>query len=172
MGHSTSKPRHGGARPSASPIDARVVRELATILTDTGLTEIEVERGDLRVRVAKETAREVVHATAAAPAPAAPPAASATPAPETPGPRNDADAASHPGAITSPMVGTAYLSPEPGKPPFIKIGQSVSQGDTLLLIEAMKTFNPIPAPKSGKVLEILVDDSAPVEFGEALVIVG
>lgn len=171
MGHSTTKSRSTGSG-AASPIDAKVVRELAKILNETGLTEIEVERGDLRVRVAKEAAREIVHAAAPGLAMTAPPVASHASPPETPGPRNDADAASHPGAVASPMVGTAYMSPEPDKPPFVTVGQQVTQGDTLLLIEAMKTFNPIPATKSGKVLEILVSDSQPVEFGETLVIVG
>lgn len=155
----------GGSKP-----DTKVVRELAEILADTGLTEIEVERGDLRVRVARSVTVSSAAATLLeSPAAAPPPPASA---PESPARTDAADPAAHPGAVASPMVGTAYLSPEPGAQPFIAAGQSVKTGDTLLLIEAMKTFNPIKAPKSGKVLEILVSDSQPVEFGETLVIVG
>ena len=175
MGHSSSKPRSaggsGGAGGGASPIDARVVRELAKILTDTGLTEIEVERGDLRVRVAKEAPREA--AAYIAPAPSAPAVAplSADPAGAGAG-AAAASAETHPGAVASPMVGTVYLSPEPGTPAFVKVGDTVKQGDTLVLIEAMKTFNPIPAPKAGKVIEILVEDGQPVEFGETLMVIG
>ncbi len=158
---------------SGGPGDTEVVRELAEILADTGLTEIEVERGDgLRVRVAREVSG-VVQATTIAPAPittAAPALQSA--APESPARTDAADPGAHPGAVTSPMVGTAYLAPEPGAPTFVTAGQSVKAGDTLLLIEAMKTFNPIKAPKAGKVLEILVTEAQPVEFGETLVIVG
>ena len=153
------------AKSANKAIDASIVRELATILTDTGLTEIEVERGDLRVRVAKE-APTVAQVQAAIPAAPAPPA----PAPETPAPVSPADAKAHPGAIPSPMVGTAYLAAEPGAAPFIEVGKSVSKGDTLLLIEAMKTFNPIIAPRDGKIMEILVTDGQPVEFDEVLLV--
>lgn len=148
-------------------IDPNLVRELAAILHDTGLSEIEVEHGELRLRLA----RTLVHAAApqahthvvhSAPAAAAPPPAAAVAAP--------VDIAKHPGAVPSPMVGTAYLSPEPGAPPFIKIGDTVAQGQTLMVVEAMKTFNPIPAPRAGKVTAILVTDAQPVEFGEPLVI--
>ena len=151
-------------------IDPDLVRELATILSDTGLSEIEVEHGELRLRIARTlvaAAPAHTHVVAAAApmsiaAPAAPPPAAApTPA---------ADAASHPGAVPSPMVGTAYLSPEPGAPAFIKVGDSVTAGQTLMVVEAMKTFNPIPAPRAGKVVAILVTDSQPVEYGEPLVI--
>jgi acetyl-CoA carboxylase biotin carboxyl carrier protein len=146
-------------------IDPKLVRELAAIINDSGLSEIEVEHGDLRLRIARTLTAaapaqtHVVHAAPVAPAPA-PIAASAPPA----------DAAAHPGAIPSPMVGTAYLSAEPGAPPFIKIGDSVTAGQTLMVVEAMKTFNPIPAPRAGKVMAILVTDAQPVEYGEALVI--
>lgn len=152
-------------------IDPDLVRELATILSDTGLSEIEVEHGELRLRIARTlvAAAAPVHthvvaaaAPAAIAAPAAPPPAAA-PAPA-------ADAASHPGAVPSPMVGTAYLSPEPGAPAFIKVGDTVTAGQTLMVVEAMKTFNPIPAPRAGKVVAILVTDSQPVEYGEPLVI--
>jgi len=150
------------------PIDPALVRELAAIINDSGLSEIEVEHGELRLRIARTlTAAPVAHVMHAAPAPvaavAAPPPAAAPPA--------AADAASHPGAVPSPMVGTAYLSPEPGAAQFIKIGDSVSEGQTLMVVEAMKTFNPIPAPRAGKIIAILVTDAQPVEFGEPLVII-
>jgi acetyl-CoA carboxylase biotin carboxyl carrier protein len=149
-----------------SAIDPDLVRELAAILDDTGLSEIEVEHGELRLRIARTltaAAAPAAHyaAPAAAPMVAAPaPAVAAAPA----------DAASHPGAVPSPMVGTAYLSAEPGAPPFIKVGDMVTAGQTMLVVEAMKTFNPIPAPRAGKVVAILVTDAQPVEYGEALVI--
>jgi acetyl-CoA carboxylase biotin carboxyl carrier protein len=166
MGNSTPKSR-GANGASWSGADAKVVRELAKILLDTGMTEIEVERGDLRVRVAKDVAREaapayVQTAPAAAAAPALPAATDAA---------RGAGYAGHPGAVPSPMVGTVFLSSDPKSDPFVKVGQGVAAGDTLLLIEAMKTFNPIPAPKSGKVVEILVQDAQPVEFGEILVVI-
>jgi len=150
----------------ADPIDARLVRRLADILTDTGLSEIEVERDGLKIRVAKN----LVAASAPAPVYAAAPAPSATPA---------LDAASAPAAeaprkgdvINSPMVGTVYLQPQPGAPPFVKVGDAVQAGQTLLIIEAMKTMNPIPAPRAGKVVEVLVGDAQPVEFGEPLIVV-
>jgi acetyl-CoA carboxylase biotin carboxyl carrier protein len=151
-----------------SDIDPRLVRELAGILHETGLTEIEVEHGSLRLKLSKATA--VVAAAAAPtpmPAPAYAPAAAVAPAPVEAKP---ADAKAHPGAVLSPMVGTAYLSPEPGAAPFVKEGQMVNEGQTLLIVEAMKTFNPIPAPRAGKLVKLLVSDAQPVEFGEALAI--
>jgi acetyl-CoA carboxylase biotin carboxyl carrier protein len=161
------------ADPVETPsIDARLVRKLADILKDTGLSEIEVEHAGLKIRVARELtvaaqATQYVQAPAAqayapAPAPLAAPAAeAAAPAP-----------AAHAGeAVKSPMVGTVYLSPQPGADAFIKVGDTVSAGQTLLIVEAMKTMNPISAPKAGKVVEILVADAQPVEFGEPLVIV-
>ena len=155
-------------------VDPALVRELAKILDDTGLTEIEIEHGELRLRLARSLMgmapspmqTHVVHsapAPAALPAPAAPNAPSPAPAAQ--------DHSKHPGAVPSPMVGTAYLAPEPDKPPFIKIGDAVTQGQTLMVVEAMKTFNPIPAPRAGKVIAILVEDAQPVEFGEPLVII-
>ncbi|PZO53405.1 MAG: acetyl-CoA carboxylase biotin carboxyl carrier protein [Alphaproteobacteria bacterium] len=144
-------------------IDPALVRELAQILDDTGLSEIEVEHGELRLRIARTltaaAAPAATHYVQAAPAPVA---AASAPAP--------ADAAAHPGAVPSPMVGTAYLSPEPGAPAFIKVGDTVAAGQTMLVVEAMKTFNPIPAPRAGKVVAILVTDAQPVEYGEPLVI--
>jgi len=152
----------------ADPIDARLVRKLADILTDTGLSEIEVEHGGLKIRVAKTlTAAPVQYAAppqAYAPAPAAAPAApSAAPAEAVPPARTD--------AVKSPMVGTIYLQPQPDAPAFIKVGDTVTAGQTLMIVEAMKTMNPIPAPKGGRVVEILVEDGQPVEFGEPLVVI-
>jgi acetyl-CoA carboxylase biotin carboxyl carrier protein len=150
--------------PEAPPIDTRLVRKLAGILKETDLTEIEVERGDLRIRVAREL---TVAAPPAAAAPAAAPVApTAAPA------AVEAAKAEHAGeAIPSPMVGTVYLQPQPGAEPFIRIGTTVVEGQTLLIVEAMKTMNPIPAPRGGKIVEILVADSQPVEFGEPLVVI-
>ncbi len=151
-----------------SPIDPDLVRELAELLNQTDLTEIEVEKGDLRVRVARSLAT-TVHVPAAAPlpvavaAPAAAPAAAPTAEPK-PG-------AAHPGAITSPMVGTAYRRPSPEAKPFVEIGTMVKQGERILLVEAMKTFNDIVAPRAGKVTAILVEDGQPVEYGEPLLVI-
>ncbi|BDW99778.1 acetyl-CoA carboxylase biotin carboxyl carrier protein [Maricaulis maris] len=148
---------------SSSPISADLVRELADILRDTDLSEIEVERGDLRLKIARQvTAAPVVHAVAA-PAPAAAPAAA--PAVTAAAPAAPAD---NPDAVKSPMVGTAYLKPNPDASDFVKVGDQVKKGDTILLIEAMKTFNPITAEKSGTVTEVLVADGQPVEYGEPL----
>jgi len=154
--------------PAADPIDARLVRKLADILTDTGLSEIEVEHGTLKIRVAKTlTAAPVTYAAAQAPMAAAPVAAPAA-APAA----AEAPAAVRRGEeIKSPMVGTVYLQPQPESPAFVKVGDSVAAGQTLMIIEAMKTMNPIPAPRAGKVVEILVGDGQPVEFGEALVLI-
>jgi len=147
------------------PIDPALVRELAAIINESGLSEIEVEHGELRLRIARTlTAAPVAHVVHAAPAAVVAPPPAAAPAPV-------ADAAAHPGAVPSPMVGTAYLSPEPGAAQFIKVGDSVSEGQTLMVVEAMKTFNPIPAPRAGKIIAILVTDAQPVEYGEPLVII-
>ena len=146
----------------AVPFDADAVRVLAGILADTGLTEIEVEANDLRIRVARAPAVVAAQAvpvpSAALPA-AAPPVAVAE------------DDSLHPGAVLSPMVGIAYLAPDPASPPYVGVGQAVVQGQTVLLIEAMKTFNQIKAPRSGTVTRILVTPGAPVEYGEPLLIV-
>ena len=145
---------------------ANVVSELeriAKLIDETSLTEIEVERGGMRIRVARQTTVYAAPAAAAAPAiPAARPVAT---------PEGAIDPAKHPGAVTSPMVGTAYRSPEPGKPAFVEVGKTVKAGDTLLIIEAMKTMNQIPAPRSGTVTQILFEDAQPVEFGEPLLII-
>ena len=145
--------------------DPKTLAELAALLNETGLSEIELAEGDRKVRLARTlTAISVpVAAPAAAPAPAAPAAAPATPAAPDP--------AKHPGAIKSPMVGVAYLSAEPGAPPYVTVGQHIEAGATLLLIEAMKTFNQIKAPRSGVVRQLLVTSGAPVEFDEPLLIV-
>lgn len=148
--------------------DSKTIKEIAELLNDTGLSEIEVETGDVRIRVARQAT--AVSTTVAAPVAA--PAAAPAPAAEAPAPApTAANPADHPGAVKSPMVGTAYLAPEPGAADFIKIGDEVSAGQTLLIIEAMKTMNPIAAPKAGKIVDILVANEQPVEFDEVLVIV-
>jgi len=145
-----------------SAIDKELIRDLARLLDETGLGEIEIEQEGLKVRVARP----------AAPAPAAsahvPAPAGAAPAPE---PRKATDAASHPGVVKSPMVGTAYCAPTPGAPPFVEPGGEVKEGQIILIIEAMKTMNQIPAPRSGRVSEILVSDGQPVEYGEPLLVI-
>jgi acetyl-CoA carboxylase biotin carboxyl carrier protein len=150
-----------------SSVDQELIRELAQLLTETGLTEIEIDREGMRVRVA----RQVTGGVAAAMAPAAG-GSPATAAPGQPEPSaGEGDPARHPGCVHSPMVGVAYLAPEPGAAPFVTVGARVSQGQTLLIIEAMKTMNHIPAPKAGVVARILVANSQPVEFGEPLVVI-
>jgi len=145
-------------------IDKDLIRELAKLLDETGLTEIEIERAGLRVRVGRGAAATPVAAPAAPMAPTtAPPAPTAA--------ATAADLAKHPGVVTSPMVGTVYIAPEPGAAPFVDVGSKVVAGDTLLIIEAMKTMNQIPAPRSGTVTQILIEDGQPVEFGEPLLIV-
>jgi acetyl-CoA carboxylase biotin carboxyl carrier protein len=145
--------------------DSALIRELATLLDETSLTEIEIERAGLRLRVARN-----VSIAAAMPAHVAPVAAAPVAAPAAASAAS-ADLSKHPGAVTSPMVGTAYWAPEPGAKPFIDVGTKVSVGQTLLIIEAMKTMNQIPSPRAGTVTQILVEDGQPVEFGEPLVII-
>ncbi|MBK67831.1 MAG: acetyl-CoA carboxylase, biotin carboxyl carrier protein [Rickettsiales bacterium] len=148
-------------------IDVDAIRALAELLDDTNLTEIEVTDDDASIRVSRNFGGVQAVSMPAAPV-AMPNAASATQVPAS----NDAGGfESHPGAVKSPMVGTAYLSPEPGAASFISVGQKVSEGDTLMIVEAMKVMNPIKAPKSGTVKQILVDDAQPVEFDEVLVVV-
>jgi acetyl-CoA carboxylase biotin carboxyl carrier protein len=151
----------------ADPIDARLVRKLADILTDTGLSEIEVEHAGLKIRVAKTLTAAPVQVAAAAPiAMAAPVAAAvATPAADLAAPVRAGE------VVKSPMVGTVYMQPQPDAPPFVKVGDTVQAGQTLMIVEAMKTMNPIPAPKGGRIVEILVSDAQPVEFGEPLVVI-
>lgn len=159
---------------ASAPINTKLVRDLAKILRDTELTEIEVEHGELKLRIARQIqAAPVVQASVpmAAPAAAAPVAAPAPAAPpETPAPQDATDMSAHPGVVTSPMVGTVYLRSNPDADAFAKVGDTVKQGDTILLVEAMKTFNPITAEKGGKIAEILVEDGQPVEYGEPLFI--
>jgi acetyl-CoA carboxylase biotin carboxyl carrier protein len=142
--------------------DSALIRELALLLDETGLTEIEIERSGLRVRVARN-----VSIAASMPANFQ----SAASAPSAATPVVDADVAKHPGVVPSPMVGTAYWASEPGAKPFIEVGSKVSVGQTLLIIEAMKTMNQIPSTRAGTVTQILVEDGQPVEFGEPLVII-
>lgn len=146
--------------------DSALVRELALLLDETSLTEIEIERAGLRLRVARNiSVAATMPMQMAAAAPAALPAAAAAAAPAA------ADLSKHPGAVTSPMVGTAYWAPEPGAKPFIEVGSKVSVGQTLLIIEAMKTMNQIPSPRAGTVTQIVIEDGQPVEYGEPLVII-
>jgi len=153
--------------PKHDSIDPELVRELAHLVTETGLSEIEVEKGDLRIRVARRI--EPVSVQVAAPAPAALPMAAPLPSPlaaAAPEPQK-----ADPGSVPSPMVGTAYLRPSPDAKAFIDVGSRVEVGDKLLLIEAMKTFNEIVAPRAGTVTAIFVEDGQPVEFGEALLVI-
>jgi len=151
--------RFANGDKSKSGIDADAVRELAELLTETGLTEIEIEHNGARIRVARQTGQTIMSAPVAAPV-----AAAGVEVPAAPkGP--------HPGAVPSPMVGTVYVAPEPGKPPFVKVGDTVKEGDTLLIVEAMKTMNPILAPRAGKIVEICVTDSQPIEFGQTLLVI-
>ena len=151
-------------------IDKELIRDLANILNDTDLSEIEVEQDDLRIRVSRAAPPATVYA--AAPAPYAVPAAAPAAAPAIAAPAAAAAPARNPAnTVSSPMVGTVYLSPAPGARPFIEVGATVKEGQTILIVEAMKTMNQIPAPKSGKVVEIVVNDAQPVEYGEALVVI-
>lgn len=147
---------------SRPTIDGDLVRQLAKLLDETGLTEIEYGEGKWRLRVSK-----AMTATAVAPATAAAAPVAVT---ERATPATAEDSARHPGAVTSPMVGTVYISPEPGAAAFIKIGDLVSEGQTLMLIEAMKTMNPIRAPRAGVISQVFITNAAPVEYGEVLLI--
>ncbi len=160
----------------ASQVDQDLIRAIAELLNKENLAEIEIEQEDFRVRVTRSYANETV-TYAAPPAYASAPAAHA-PAPLAPAgsvpaaaPAAAEDLSSNPGTLTSPMVGTAYRAPEPGKPPFVDVGTKVSEGQTVLIIEAMKTMNQIPAHRSGTITRILVDDAQPVEYGEPLVVI-
>lgn len=154
-----SKPKSG--------IDQDLIRDLALLLDETGLTEIEVEKSGLKLRVARNvTVSTQLPAQSTAPTQAGP-----SPTPTSSGDGGIADPARHPGAVTSPMVGTVYRAPEPGAPNFVEVGARVSEGQTLLIIEAMKTMNHIPAPRSGTVSAVLCENEQPVEFGEPLVII-
>jgi acetyl-CoA carboxylase biotin carboxyl carrier protein len=142
-------------------IDPDIVRELARLLDETGLNEIEFERDGERVRVARQTQGGGSSRAAAAAADVILPVREPVPL----------DPAKHPGVVTSPMVGTAYVGPEPGARPFVEVGSRVQAGDTLLIVEAMKTMNQIPSPRAGTVIQILIEDGQPVEFGEPLMII-
>src|SRR5207302_2483766 len=146
--------------------DSALIRELALLLDETSLTEIEIERAGLRVRVARN-----ISVTASMPSCFQPAVSASAASGASVTPAAVADMAKHPGVVPSPMVGTAYWSPEPGAKPFIEVGAKVSVGQTLLIIEAMKTMNQIPSPRAGTVTQILVEDGQPVEFGEPLVII-
>ena len=152
-----SQPNDKTTAPSE---DSQLIRELAALLDETSLTEIELERAGLRVRVARNV-------TIAAAVASGIPAAAAVPVVAAAG----ADLSKHPGVVPSPMVGTAYWAPEPGAKPFVEVGSKVTVGQTLMIIEAMKTMNQIPSPRAGTVTQILVEDGQPVEFGEPLVII-
>lgn len=164
------------SKTPAEPIDPKLVRKLADILKETDLSEIEVEQGELKIRVARQLTAAPAVSYVAAPQTAAPQAAApaTAAAPQAAPAAADLAAAAPAGtpkdAIKSPMVGTVYLSPQPGAPAFIKVGDKIKQGQTLLIVEAMKTMNPIPSPREGTVAQILVSDAQPVEFGEALVV--
>lgn len=148
-------------------LDTEFVRKLAAILEETKLGEIELADGDRRIRVARPTVNVTHQAPMAA---AAAPVAPVVAAPGAPAAAAAGDLSKHPGVVKSPMVGTAYLAPEPGKPNFVAVGDKVTAGQTLLIIEAMKTMNPIPAPRAGVVAQIIAGDAEPVEFGEVLII--
>src|SRR5689334_13801972 len=143
-------------------VDHALIRELAQLLDETGLTEIEFERDGQRVRVARQGQAFVA-------APSRPAAATDAPAPVSAA--APLDPAKHPGVVTSPMVGTAYVGAEPGARPFVEVGSRVTAGDTLLIVEAMKTMNQIPSPRRGTVIQVLIEDGQPVEFGEPLMII-
>lgn len=170
---SKAKPAAPAARPAAkstatSGIDPALVESLASIVSRLDLSEIEVEHGGLKIRVARQLmAAPMQYATAPAPAAAAAPVVAQPASPMSPQPA----AAEHPGAVKSPMVGTAYRRPSPDAKPFVEVGTQIKAGDKILLIEAMKTFNEIVAPRSGTVTAIYVEDGQPVEYGEPLIVI-
>jgi acetyl-CoA carboxylase biotin carboxyl carrier protein len=157
-----SKSGNSKSEMSKAGVDQDLIRQLAALLKETDLSEIEIETDALKLRVARQVAQVSVPVAAPAAAPSVAPAAASAPA---------ASDATHPGALMSPMVGTTYLAAEPGAAPFVTVGTKVSVGQTVLIIEAMKTMNHIPATKAGTVVKILVEDGQPVEFGEPLIIV-
>ena len=148
-------------KPTADPLEGKLIRDLAAILEETGLSEIEIEKSGLRVRIAR-----MLHMVAA-------PTAAATAARPAgqPAQAKTTDISDHPGLVTSPMVGTAYMAPSPGAAAFVKVGDMVTEGQTLLIIEAMKTMNQIPATRAGRVTQIIISDGQPLEFGEPLMII-
>jgi acetyl-CoA carboxylase biotin carboxyl carrier protein len=158
--------KFGGRRPPPAP-DAAVIRTLAGLLAETGLTEIEYAVGDTRIRVARDPVGVALTAPMPAATNGAAPSQPQQPVVEKPA----TNGAGHPGAVTSPIVGIAYLAAEPGAPPFVRVGDTVSEGQTLLIIEAMKVMNQIRAPRAGRVTSIFVEDAAPVEYGAALMLI-
>lgn len=155
-------------KPSKTSIDTALIKELAELLSETDLTEIEVQHDQLRIRVARSPAPvNITQAPAVAPVALAPAVAVAA----APVAAEGADLSKHPGVVASPMVGTAYLAAEPGAPPFVDVGSVVKEGQTILIVEAMKTMNAIPAPRSGTVTRVLVGNAQPVEYGEPLLII-
>ncbi len=146
-----------------SPVDEELIRDLAELLSETGLTEIEIEHKDLRIRVAR--------GGASSPNPAASAPVAAPAAPAQPAGGGDNNLANHPGTVISPMVGTIYRAPEPGAENFVEVGTKVTEGQTVMIVEAMKTMNHIPSPRSGTVTQRLVEDGQPVEFGESLLVI-
>lgn len=161
-----SAPKDKDGKSASSRIDQQMIRDLADLLNETGLTEIEWSEGALKVRVTKGG---TVAAPVYAPAPAMP--AASTPAAATAAAGGDSDLGSHAGAVKSPMVGTVYVAAEPGAAPFVKVGDAVNAGQTLLIVEAMKTMNPITAHKGGRVSRILIENQQPIEFGQVLLII-
>ena len=154
--------RNGGPK---STVDQALIRELAALLKETELTEIEVEQNGLRLRIARQI--QTLSYQAPAPLPAA---AAAAPAPAAAAPA-EGDLSKHPGVVLSPMVGTVYVAPDPNSPPYVKVGDTVKEGQTLLIVEAMKTMNQIASPRAGRVTRILVQNAHPVEYGEPLLII-
>jgi acetyl-CoA carboxylase biotin carboxyl carrier protein len=154
------------AKTPKTLVDRALIVELSELLNETGLTEIEIEQDGTRIRVARGSIATAAPAVAVAPLHTV-----ATPVGAADAPAAAIDPAKHPGLVVSPMVGTAYMAPEPGAKPFIEVGAKVKAGDTLLIVEAMKTMNQIPAPRGGTVIQILFEDGQPVEFGEPLVII-
>jgi acetyl-CoA carboxylase biotin carboxyl carrier protein len=158
---------NSGKSKANMAIDSGAVREMAELLAETGLTEIEVEHNGQRIRVSRQLSA-VAHFEGRMPAAPASSVAPSTTVSDAPPPKREGHAA---GTVTSPMVGTVYVSPEPSKPPFVKVGDVVKEGDTLLIVEAMKTMNPILAPRGGTISEICIHDAQPIEFGQALLII-
>ncbi len=154
----------GPMSDAKSAIDKTMIRDLAALMDETGLTEIEIEQNAMRLRVARQPAAVASYAPMPAPVAATAVAAATAAGPAKAG-------AEHPGTVKSPMVGTAYRSPEPGAQPFVEIGAKVQSGQTVLIVEAMKTMNHIPAPKAGTVVQIMVQDGQPVEYGEPLLVI-
>jgi acetyl-CoA carboxylase biotin carboxyl carrier protein len=168
MANDGAEGRKSNGRKSGMNIDTALVRELAELLNETGLTEIEVEDDDRKIRVSRGAVAAAAPVYAAAPAPAAAAPAPVAAAPAAPEPAAGPDMTN---AVKSPMVGTCYLTPEPGAAPFIAVGKAVKEGDTLLIVEAMKVMNPITAPRSGTIGAVLVDNAQPVEFDQPLVVI-